>query len=393
MASIETINPFAPADLETEQFVGWESALSDRELAMKTSLLRLYNLGSAVTSMVAEVEELEATPQTGKIGAWADGTDTTALPIKAGLTGILTNYAVLKIEDELVVVKSVDRTNNTIDVFKRGHWGTTGVAHADNTDAYITGYNYVVWEKNIEKRVLDSNTYQYFVAKNTVPAVGFTKEDLTIKRKNYGEQGQLDWVNAQIDRMDKDLLIQMDRALVYHGGEKASATSPWMVVGIIAEALTRGNVVTSFGTISSVEKINQALTASRNKGWFADFIMVWPDNYDAIQKLASTETQMSVPSRLQLVLGASVAAIETKVGRLIPVLNLNFPADKIVIGNSADLFWAPLAGFEIPGADRTIATESTRNDQAFTVDSLTQWVAYYLNTNKNMTIITGVTQS
>jgi hypothetical protein len=34
---------------------------------------------------------------------------------------------------------------------------------------------------------MDSTTHQYFVAKNTVPAIGFTKEDLTIKRKNYGE--------------------------------------------------------------------------------------------------------------------------------------------------------------------------------------------------------------
>lgn len=391
--AIETINPFAPAELETEQFVGWEEALTDRELAMKTALLRLYNIGPAVNSMVVEVEELEWAEQTWKIWAWADWTDTTDLPIKAWLTAILTNYAVLKIEDELVVVKSVDRANNTIDVYQRWHGWTTGVAHADNTDAYITGYNYVVGEKDIEKRVLDSTTHQYFVAKNTVPAVGFTKEDIWIKRKAFGENGLMNYVDSQIDRMDKDLLIQMDRSLVYHSGQKGTATNPAMWVGIISEALTRWNVVTWFGVISSVEKINDALTASRNKGWFADFIMVWPSNYDKIQKLASSETTMNVPSRLQLVLWATVSAIETKVGRLIPILNLNFPDDKFVVGNSADLYWAPLVGFTSPGADRTIAQESTRNDQAFTVDSLAQWVAYYLNTNKNMTICTGVTQS
>jgi hypothetical protein len=38
-----------------------------------------------------------------------------------------------------------------------------------------------------------------------------------------------------------------------------------MFVGLIAEALTRGNVVTTFGAITDVEKINTALTASRNK--------------------------------------------------------------------------------------------------------------------------------
>ena len=185
----------------------------------------------------------------------------------------------------------------------------------------------------------------------------------------------------------------MDKALVYHSGQKAANGNPGMIVGLISEALTRGNVVTSFGVIDSTEKINSSLTASRNKGGFADFIMVGSDNYDKIQALASSETQVNVPDRLQVVLGASVAAIDTKVGRLIPVLNLNFPADKIVVGNSADLYWAPLAGFETPGADRTIAQESTRNDQAFTVDSLSQGTTYYFNSNKNLTVITGVTQS
>lgn len=390
--AIQAINPFAPSDLETEQFVGWETALSDRETAMKTSLLRLFNIGAAVTSFTVEVEELEATPTTGKIGVWND-TATTSLPVKATLTALLTNYSVLKIEDELVVVKSVNRTSNTIEVFQRGHGGTTASAHIDETDAIITGYNYVVGVKNIESRVAESETHQYFVAKQSVPSVAFTKEDLTIRRKNFGEDGSMNYVEAQIDRMDKNLLIEMDKSLVYHSGQKAANGNPGMIVGLISEALTRGNVVTSFGTISSTEKINDALTASRNKGGFSDFIMVGSDNFDAIQALANDETQVNVPDRLQVVLGASVSAIETKVGRLIPILNLNFPADKFVVGNSADLFWAPLAGFETPGADRTIAQDSTRNDQAFTVDTLTQGTTYYFNSNKNLTIATGVTQS
>jgi hypothetical protein len=45
----------------------------------------------------------------------------------------------------------------------------------------------------------------------------------------------------------------------------------------------------------------------------------------------------------------------------------------------------------MPGADRTVAQESTRNDQAFTVDSLTQGATYYFNSNRDMTILTGVT--
>jgi len=217
---------------------------------------------------------------------------------------------------------------------------------------------------------------------------------LNIRRKAYGEAGQMDYVNAQIDKMDKDLLINLNKSLIYHAGEKPANGNPGMVVGLVAEALTNGNIVTTFGAITSAEKLNDALTASRNKGGSADTIICGPTVYDDIQKLANANgIIVNVPNRLELVLGASVKAIATKVGTLIPVLDINFPDDKVVVCNSANLYRAPLAGFEVPGADRTIAQESTRNNQAFTVDSLTQGAAYYFNSNRDMTILTGVTKA
>jgi hypothetical protein len=118
---IQTINPYAPSDLETKQFLGWEYALNDKALALKTAVLRLYNIGAAVNSMKVEIETEDQTPTGGLIGTWSNGTTTTALPVSADLAGKITNYTVLKVENELVVVKSVDRVGNTIDVYKRGH--------------------------------------------------------------------------------------------------------------------------------------------------------------------------------------------------------------------------------------------------------------------------------
>jgi hypothetical protein len=62
----------------------------------------------------------DETTFSGAIGAtnW-NATDTTALPISTALEGAITNYAVLKVENEIVVVKSVDRTAHTIEVYKR----------------------------------------------------------------------------------------------------------------------------------------------------------------------------------------------------------------------------------------------------------------------------------
>jgi len=60
--AIQSINPFAPSALEEKMFLGWEEAISDKELAMKTTTLRLFNLGGAVNTMEVEVAESDDLP-------------------------------------------------------------------------------------------------------------------------------------------------------------------------------------------------------------------------------------------------------------------------------------------------------------------------------------------
>lgn len=390
------INAFNPAGLEEKKLLDWEMTLEDKELALKTAVWRLYNIAGKVSTMECEVAEQADRPSSGKIGdglgAWWNDSATTNLKVTADLSGKLTKYTALKVGDEIVVVSAVNN-DNTINVYARWFGSSTAAAHADQVDALIIGYNMIQGVKDIESYITGESTRSYYVAKNTIPAVSYTKENLTEMRKLYGKEGMTNYVDAQINVADRDLLVKMNRSVIYSSGSKPTLTSPWMVVGLIEEAMTRGNIVATFGAISSVAKINSALTASRNKGWFADVMVCWPNSYDDIQKLANSEVTVTVPARLQLVLGASVASIQTKVGSLVPVLDLEFPDDKIIICNSADLFWSAFEWFELPWADRTLAQESTRNDQAFTVDSISQGTTWYLNTNKNCTILTGVTHS
>lgn len=388
------INAFAPSDLEMKKILGWEMALEDKELAMKTATWRLFNIAGAVNTMECELYEQDSLPESGKIGdgigwGWANS-GTTGLKVTADLAWKITNYAALKVENEIVIVKSVDVSASTIEVYERWYGSTSAAAHADQVEALIIGFNYIHGVKDIEAYIVGEDVRSYFVAKNTVPSVAYTKENLTELRKAYGEAGMTNYIDAQVNMMDKNLLINMNKSVLYSSGEKPTATKPWMVVGLLEEASTRGNLVTTFGAISSVEKLNAALTASRNKGGIANTILCGPASFDDIQKLAKSETSLTVPSRLQLILWESVSAIQTKIGMLMPVLDLTFPDDKILVLNSADLFYAPFAGFELPGANRTTVQESTRNDQSFIVDSICQGTTYYVNTNKNMTLISGI---
>jgi hypothetical protein len=72
-------------------------------------------------------------------GGWTDGAITTSLPISALFASLVNVGDVLRIENEYVVVKSVNRTGFTVDVYARGHGGTTGAAHTATTVIYILG--------------------------------------------------------------------------------------------------------------------------------------------------------------------------------------------------------------------------------------------------------------
>jgi len=67
---------------------------------------------------------------------------------------------------------------------------------------------------------------------------------------------------------------------------------------------------------------------------------------------------------------------------------LNMDDDTIVIGNTNDFSIHPFEGFTLPGGDKTVAQESSRNDQAFTYDSICEFVTFYKNSSKNLTILT-----
>ena len=60
---------------------------------------------------------------------WDSASTTDALPISSATIDRITIGDVLKFNDEIVVVKAVDRTGNTIDVYERGAGETSGAQH------------------------------------------------------------------------------------------------------------------------------------------------------------------------------------------------------------------------------------------------------------------------
>lgn len=88
-----------------------------------------------------EVYGRSKTSRDGVIGATAwDADDTTGLSMSAAACKGLTKGHVLKVGDEVVVVKTVNRANNTVEVLKRGDAGTTAATHTAGAAYKVIGF-------------------------------------------------------------------------------------------------------------------------------------------------------------------------------------------------------------------------------------------------------------
>lgn len=311
--AVGKINPYAPSESVRNAFLGWEQMLE-----VYTPAFSMFGIGAPVDSMAYEgatAEEQIYTAEVG-VGGW-DGVATTALPVTAASANTLTNYAVLKVADEIVIVKSVNRTLNTIDVYARGHGTTAAAAHLAGVVIQITGYNLPLGVKDIEATYTELDTYVNYVSKFTVPALKYTKEDKFIKRKYYGEAGFADYVAQQMLEKDKELLRTMEKSLIrgtaVAGTGSGSTGTPATTRGLIEEAVTRGNIFPNFGALS-MENLQDALTAQRNKMGTSNVLLCSTKFYDEIQKLPKTEVQLPQPlNRLSIGLGDKVTVLNTKV--------------------------------------------------------------------------------
>jgi len=77
---------------------------------------------------------------TAAVGDWGGTAPTTALPVPAGSNVGLTVGHVIKVDSEIMVVKSVNRSANTIDVFARGAAGTTAATHTTGAAFTVIGF-------------------------------------------------------------------------------------------------------------------------------------------------------------------------------------------------------------------------------------------------------------
>lgn len=220
---------------------------------------------------------LSGTIGTGAGTGWADDSDTTDLPMNASAIGVLSVGDVLEIEDEQVIVKSVDRTANTIDVFGRGHASSTAASHADTTSFTIIGKAINDTDlKDVESFAERSGLYTNYT-QTIVEIIEQTFTDSIQARKAFEQRPQL--IKEAMDRVFRRLSVSCLK------GRKSLGTNsvPQTTAGILQQLSDGGGVRTPLrynasGVTSPETVLKNALISIWNNGGNPSHIILSPAN-------------------------------------------------------------------------------------------------------------------
>jgi len=194
-------------------------AMSAPEIALKTKEFDIYSRSDNLRD--------------GVLGAssW-DNDDVTGLSVSASAAKSLTVGHVLKIEDEYVIVKSVDRENNTIAVWSRGAGGTTAAAHDAATPFKVVSYAGAdVDLKNVTGVYNQTSVYHNYI--HTVFEVMDWAKHAALVGKGLSD------ANATITVFSEtmtNLSRILARSAIYGRKQKATSSSErWMSAGLLQQ--------------------------------------------------------------------------------------------------------------------------------------------------------------
>jgi len=224
----------------------------------------------------------------GVIGAssW-DNDDTTGLSVSASAAKSLTVGHVMKIENEYVIVKSVDRENNTIAVWARGAGGTTAAAHDAATPFKVVSYAGADIDlKNVTGVYNTTSVYHNYI--HTVFEVMDWTKHAELVGKGLSPENATALVYAETMTNLSRILA---RSAIYGRKQKANnAAERWMSAGLLQQLTdTNGGARTCLqynanGPISDA-KIKAALKEVFDRGGQPDTICVSTTNKGFLNNL------------------------------------------------------------------------------------------------------------
>lgn len=250
----------------------------------------------SLTAKAFDVYNRSKTSRDGVIGATAWGASgATGLSMTADAVKGLTVGHVLKVGDEVVIVKSVDRSANTIDVLARGAGGTTAAAHSAGAAYSVIGFAGEDEDlKNVESVNEKTAAYQNY-CQTIFETIDWTKhgEYLT---KGYSEQNASILLVREAEIRTAEMLARM----AIHGVKmkQVGSTTRYMSAGLISQLTdtnsgTRETLTYNASGDLTQAKLMAALKQIFDKGGNPDTIWVNPTVKSYINNMPFANTSLN----------------------------------------------------------------------------------------------------
>lgn len=271
----------------------------------------------------------------GAATGW-DASDTTDLPMTADAVNVLTVGHVLLIENEQVIVKSVDRSANTIDVVARGHGATSGASHTDGTAFKVIGSAINNTDlKNVESFAELSGKYTNY-CQRVVQTIDQEFDDELQARKAFEQKPQL--IKEAMSR----IAVQLFATSIHGTKSLKTKTSPYTTAGLLEQLSVGGGVrsplrYNAAGISSPIQLLQNALQVCWASGGNPNAIYLSPANRRKFNPLMEQFKSGSVSQRSGVIGTDNATTFFYEDAELTFVADKDMPDNRIEIVTESDI--------------------------------------------------------
>lgn len=261
---------------------------------------------------------------------WDSTNDITALPVTSGDAAILTVGDILLVDDEIVVVKSVNRTANTIDLYERGSGETDAAAHGTSAvSVLIIGNANIEGAVDVEAMVEETDVYTNY-CQIVLEKIDLTKADSDQARRTG--QTVATYEDEAMIRVKRDLA----RSAIYGTARAGTKTIPASTRGLIGWLNLSDGLKTAVGGAFTQTVLDNMLNQIRMEGGSPNAIVMSVANKKAFNAFTSADSVVQdVKDRTT---GRIVEAyIADGLGQIPVIVDLDMPNDVVAIVDTTKL--------------------------------------------------------
>ena len=262
---------------------------------------------------------------------WDTTDDTTALPVSSDYIDRITVGDVIKVNSEIVVVKAIDRSGNTIDVYERGAGESTAAAHghAEAITASIVGNAHEEGKNNATAMAEGTDKFTNY-CQLVQEVVDLSKADTDQARK-VGMTPDILRAEA-VERVMRDLA----RTAIHGVAVAPTSSKPGMTRGLLRWLGLSAGIKTAVGGAFTETALRNIIQDVRLAGGVVNYIVMSPANKTVFNSFSSADS-ITVDNSARYT-GRVLDAYMADGFGLIPVIvDLDMPNDQVSVGDSRKL--------------------------------------------------------